>query len=295
MEDFIKNGRYDVISHKMNRDDSFREYIIDKTEFLEPNTVNMCRIWHIKNDIYEKPKCPQCGEPTNFSKKMGKEKGYNKFCSRSCKMTFINLNRSEEDTIKRKEKIKQTCLERYGVEHYFSSDMVKVKKLETYRQNYGVDNPSKLESVKQKKIHTYRQNYGVDNPSQSVVVQSKKTLTTRSKRIITECGKIYDLDGYEPLAVKELLDNHKPDDILHHTEIVKEIGKIYYNYGDKKSVYHPDIYLKSENKIIEVKSLYWYNYSLGRNLTKKRKCEQLGYNFEFWVYDPKNNLNKTIC
>jgi len=53
-------------------------------------------------------------------------------------------------------------------------------------------------------------------------------------------------------------------------------------------VYHPDFFIKSKNKIIEVKSDYWYNYSEDRNLKKKEFCEKLGYTFEFWVYDSHN-------
>ena len=93
--------------------------------------------------------------------------------------------------------------------------------------------------------------------------------------------------------MNELLITHKPKDILHHTEIENEIGRIYYNYGGKTSVYHPDFFIKNENKIIEVKSLYWYKQALERNLIKKNTCEGLGYFFEFWVYD-SNGLNKVI-
>lgn len=290
----IKEKGYDVLSKKMNSNKEFKEFIYSKTKFLNIDSTNVCRIWHIKNDIWKVPNCLECGGEVCFSKCYGNRKGYNKYCSHSCKMRHINLNRSKEESEERKKKIRETCIKKYGVEHYFSSKNIKDKKKVTYLKRYGVENPSQIDWVKEKKRETCLINYGVENPSQSSDIQSKKTKFTRKKQITTKCGKKYDLDGYEPLTISELLINNDPKNILHHTEIEDEIGKIYYHYNNKKSVYHPDIYVKSENKIIEVKSLYWYNHSLERNLIKKSRCEELGYDFEFWVYNPKNKLIKVI-
>jgi hypothetical protein len=52
----------------------------------------------------------------------------------------------------------------------------------------------------------------------------------------------------------------------------------------------PDIYIKSLNKIIEVKSDYVYIKELQKNIIKKKACLYLGYNFEFWIFDGKHNL-----
>jgi flagellar hook protein FlgE len=292
-EHYLVEKKYDIISRRINVDNDFKKYVTKKTKFLVGGVDNVVRIWHIKNNLYEIPKCKQCGKETKFRKGGGVRKGYNFYCNNSCQMTFINLNRSEKEVSERKEKIKKTCLEKYGTEHYFSSENIKNKKKKTYLDRYGVENPSQLYWVKDKKKKTCLKNHGVENPSQSCEIQSKKTSTTRNKRIVTECGKIFDLDGFEPLAVKELLETHKPENILSHKDIEDYIGKIYYLYNNKKSVYHPDILIKNEKKIIEVKSLYWYNHSLERNLVKKNRCLELGYSFEFWVYDSKG-LNKIV-
>ena len=291
--DYIKRERYDVLSRNTNNDIVFREFLISKTQFLPNDASNVCRIWHIKNDVYEIPKCTHCGSQTTFSIMAGSRKGYKRFCNRSCQMTFLNLNRGEEDTKLRNEKIEKTCLERYGVQHFQSSNHIKDKKKKTYQNRYGEDNPSKLDWVKEKKKQTTIINYGVENPSQSHIIHVKKSLHAKNKQIISQCGKEFNLEGYEPIALEELLVQYTANDVLHHIEIEKALGKIHYTYNNKNSIYHPDFFVISENKLVEVKSSYWYNRDLARNLEKKKACLDAGYQFEFWIYDSKGS-NKII-
>ena len=75
------------------------------------------------------------------------------------------------------EKIKQTCLEKYGVDHISKSkefqnkahDILREsykstwnldKYKETWIEKYGVDNPWKAESVKEKINNTFLEKYG---------------------------------------------------------------------------------------------------------------------------------------
>lgn len=55
---------------------------------------------------------------------------------------------------------------------------------------------------------------------------------------------------------------------------------------------NPDIWIKYENRIIEVKSYYTYKKDLIKNIMKALATRKLNYNFEFWVYD--KNKCKTI-
>ncbi len=289
----IENQRYDILSKRMNKDSNFREFVINKTNFLESNASNLCRLWHIKNKTYNIPVCLCCGLPTTFSKIVGASKGYNKFCSKSCSMVYINTNRSVQEATARKIKIEQTCLNKYGTKHYFSSEEVKQRKKDTYIARYGVDNPSKLNWVKEKKKNTNLNNLGVENPSQSHTVQSKKSYHSKNKQFVSACGRVFNLEGYEVLGIQDLLKHYPVSDILHHAEIENQIGKIQYTFQNKTSIYHPDFFLKSQNKIIEIKSWYWYNRDIDRNLIKKEACILAGYDFEFWVYNSKS-LIKTI-
>ncbi len=62
-----------------------------------------------------------------------------------------------------KEKAKNTCLQKYGVENPFQSEIIKKRIKKTNLQKYGVENPSQSIAIKQKKKETSLKNYGVTN------------------------------------------------------------------------------------------------------------------------------------
>jgi len=58
---------------------------------------------------------------------------------------------------------------------------------------------------------------------------------------------------------------------------------------DKRRRYYPDIYIKSQNKIIEVKSDYTFHKDYEKNLAKAQGVLALDYDFEFRIYDAKGD------
>jgi hypothetical protein len=66
-----------------------------------------------------------------------------------------------------KDKIKNTCLERYGVENSFQSKEIKNIIKNTCIEKYGVENPAMLLTTKDKIKNTCLEKYGVENPFQS--------------------------------------------------------------------------------------------------------------------------------
>ena len=54
--------------------------------------------------------------------------------------------------------------------------------------------------------------------------------------------------------------------------------------NSKKHRHYVDIYIKYQNKCIEVKSIYTYKKYEYTNLLKKEAAEKMGYSFEFWIY-----------
>ena len=52
--------------------------------------------------------------------------------------------------------------------------------------------------------------------------------------------------------------------------------------------YYPDIWIKSINKIIEVKSSYTYKCNLIKNINKALITRKLKFYFEFWIYIQEN-------
>lgn len=289
----MKKSEYEILSRRMNNDDIFRNYIVRITSFLDDGVNNVQRLWHYLHNIYEIPKCVNCDNLVSFSKKGGFHTGYNKYCSNSCKITYINLNRTEEERKQRNEKIKNTCLKKYGTHHFSAADIIKNKKSLTCMKNYGVDNPSKSDIIKEKKENTFLERYGVDNPSKLIDIHSKKSLTSKNKIYTSPTGKVYNVEGYEPYVLDELFSmGYVDDDILVSTDIKNKIGIIYYNFDGKSKVYHPDIYITSKNLLIDAKSEYWYNRFLDNNLVKQTKCNSMGIPLEFWVYNSRTKNKK---
>lgn len=92
------------------------------------------------------------------------------------------------------------------------------------------------------------------------------------------------VQGYEHYVLEELEKVYNSSDILVSDEIYNYIDIIKYN--DNKE-YYPDIFIISENKIIEVKSNYTYRVDFEKNQLKKNACIKAGYKFEFYIWDLK--------
>lgn len=101
-------------------------------------------------------------------------------------------------------------------------------------------------------------------------------------------GIIISYQGYENFALDELLFEEKISeyDIFTERNCVPEIW-----YNDKNNTshrYYIDIYIKSQNRCIEVKSTW--TIQLKYNVTEKKNAvENLGYKYDLWIYDKKGN------
>ena len=73
------------------------------------------------------------------------------------KESFNTINWDE-----RNKKSKATCIERYGVDNISKLEETTIKKRESSLKKYGVEHPSKLESVKNKQKETNLLKYGSD-------------------------------------------------------------------------------------------------------------------------------------
>ena len=137
-------------------------------------------------------------------------------------------------------------------------------------------------------IATNIKKYGCGNPMQNLEIFNKSNNNAKKWKIYKfNNGKEVKVQGYEHLALSLLENKHKikQDDIITQFD-----NEIYYTFIKKYHKYFPDIYIKSLNKIIEVKSDYVYIKELRKNIMKKKACLYLGYNFEFWIFDGKHNL-----
>lgn len=136
-------------------------------------------------------------------------------------------------------------------------------------KKYGVENSAQRPEVIEKRRRTMLRKYGVERALQNKEIFDKN-LTTAFKHKDYCLGKrVVKLQGYEPQAVDYIREVYKikPSDI--ECGIGSAVPSILYTYRGKQYAYHPDIWIKSLNRIVEVKSAYTYRSSLKKNLAKK--------------------------
>ncbi|MFW6281209.1 MAG: DUF7487 domain-containing protein [bacterium] len=220
-----------------------------------------------------------------------------------------------------KEKIKQTNLEKYGVEnpYVFKSDLWNYN----LNKKYGDKNYNNKEKIKQthlahtkkeieianrKRVKTCIKKYGTENPLQNEKIKKKtidkikekyggvgfqiedvfnKALENQYKKyqIIVD-GKEFNLQGHEPIVLRFLIENENIS--IEEIECHKNVPTIYYRFNDKKHRHFPDIFIKNENRIIEVKSEYTlYECSDDALEIQKAKMEygkKMGYVYQVYLY-----------
>ena len=100
----------------------------------------------------------------------------------------------------------------------------------------------------------------------------------------TPSGKVFRLQGYEPIVVLDLYKNYDESDIIIGLQnIIDEIGFFHYFYENKNHRYYPDIYIKSENLVIEVKSVWTYNKEKDKNILKMQSVLNTDIKFKFII------------
>lgn len=181
-----------------------------------------------------------------------------------------------------KNKIKETCLKNYGVENPSQSETIKEKKRLTTLKNFGVEYPFQSEELREKSKQTWLNNYGVHNPILNPEIFEKAQNTTYKKKDYAwKSGDVSNVQGYENIVLNELENSgYSFEDIKTHQ---KDIPTIWYFFNGKKKRYYPDIFIPSENLIIEVKSTYTYEVDLEKNLAKEQAVLKAGFNFRFEI------------
>lgn len=94
-------------------------------------------------------------------------------------------------------------------------------------------------------------------------------------------GREVRIRGYEPFALDSLLKKYPERDLIVE---VGEMPEFYYvDNAGKRHRYYPDIYIKSENKIVEVKSDYTITQNKEINVLKYKSVVDSGCSYECWV------------
>lgn len=160
----------------------------------------------------KKGKCKKCGKHTKFN---NIPEGYYDFCSTKCVALCKEIRNKIKQTniikygvdhplklVEIQEKQQNTNIERYGVTHPMKSERIQEKQKQTIIETYGVDNISKLKKIKEKRTQTCIKNYGVVNPSQSVIIQERIRNNNLEKYGVTH-----------PIKLKECIEKQKKTNI----------------------------------------------------------------------------------
>ena len=174
----LKNDKYNHIISLIN----------DETKFLDEDNINVAikeRIYCIINNITERLNCYNKECNNKIIKYYGPTIGYRKFCSNTCSQHDIDI----------RNKAKQTCIERYGVEYALQSEEIKEKSKQTCIERYGVEYIGQVEEVKEKSKQTCVEKYGVEHVLQSKEIKDKKNKTCIERygtEIVLQCKEIRD-------------------------------------------------------------------------------------------------------
>ena len=203
------------------------------------------------------------------------------------------------------DKFKATCLKKYNVENVAQAVEIKAKIKETFLENYGghpMTNklvkekvkttcfekyggyPAENDEVKKKMEQTFIQNYG-SYPTQNKEIMDKIQHNSKKyKHYTMPSGQIRLIQGYEPFAIRDLLQTYTEEQIVSER---KDIPRFSYTIQEKKKYYFPDVYIPSTKLIIEVKSDWTYEKDKYKLEIVKQTIEKEGYSYEVWIYNTK--------
>ena len=164
---FLKSNGHVNVQRLTNISEEYKEYLDNR--YTDSQSLRET-IKRIQYNIEIRPVCVICGKPVKFLNGK-KNQLFNKTCCKEhanmldgitvkkvLKDIYSDVNKKQEIN----NKIRETCLLKYGDEHY--SNRIKAK--ETCLQRYGVTSPLKSEIFKQKSKETCLQKYGVEYTGQ---------------------------------------------------------------------------------------------------------------------------------
>ena len=163
-----------ILKHPENKD--LMEFIESWSDKLSGHRLSTKIFW-VLHDIHDFPLCKECGKPLIKDTDIQLEDDrYHSYCSQKCACKSVERNDKIKMTnIERyggvapvysevvRNKMKKTCLDRYGVEYSTQSEQMKSKTRDTNIKRYGVESPTKLESVQNKIKQTCIERYGTTN------------------------------------------------------------------------------------------------------------------------------------
>ena len=182
--------------------------------------------------IYKLDKIPTClcGANLQWNSDL---KSYRKYCSTSCTATFSKNQRKEtciekygvdhfSKTADFSLKIQKTSIEKFGVLHYSQGNEFKERVKDTNISNFGVEFPSQNVKIIEKTKKTCIERLGVDNPAKSKTVQEKIKKTNLEKYNV-EC--VLKSIVIQKKIKQTNIDRYGVENVNQNLEVVKKRSK----------------------------------------------------------------------
>ena len=164
---------------------------------------------------------------------------------------------------------------------------------QTSVERFGTDNPSKSDIIKKKIVDTNIERHGVPYAMQHPAFFRKAQQSSYQRRLYkSPFGHQYTILGYEDLYLDEIFEKY--GDITVYAGEDERIPVINYCLNDGVGrKYYPDIFIPSENKIIEIKRIYRFEQEK-ESVLAKAQATSMKFNFEIVVYKNRKSKEKVI-
>ena len=260
-----------------------KQYLNNRYNDIPDNLFSYAEvIQRIKNNIDIRPTCKICGKPVKYLNRH--EQLYAIYCSNQClgKFNKSNLkkiwdNRTEKEKQDIKDKTKQTCLEKYGVEFSFQSENNKEKSKQTLLEKYGDEHYGQFgsKSFKEKMI----KKYGYEFPQQNKKVRNKISKSLSSEQAQSKmrqtCLERYGVKYVSQnqniqQKINESYREHNTFNSSKDEEVLFDLLSEIFNKSDIERQYfnkeqYPfncDFFIKSLNLYIEYQGSFYHNKKL---------------------------------
>lgn len=176
------------------------------------------------------------------------------------------------------------CLKRYSVEAGNLANGQRCSCTKGKRVGAALKKSWRNPTIRAKRLakftETMRSRHGVDYPMQMDGAFHSAVKRKRTKI----AGRQFMYQGYENLAIQYLVDNGVK---VGSITVGSGVPSVRYCYKKSRCVYHPDLYVAHQNRIIEVKSTYTASIDRRRIKAKGLACLKAGYKYSLLVIEPK--------
>lgn len=182
-----------------------------------------------------------------------------------------------------RERAEATCMKNRGVKRVIGTEENEKRRFEVLMEKYGSNTTLHSPQYKNTMMTKYNCEHSMQNPD-SFMKMLKTSL--KLKQYTFPSGRIEYVQGYEPICLDYLLvkEGIDEDDIV---VTPSKVPEMLYEFEGRTCKYYVDIYIKSQDRAIEVKSHFTYRSDRAMNDAKWETASTKYTRFDVYVFDLK--------